>query len=184
MDKLKFFLFSIISLGLLGLLGYWSVITLQSGTEFKTNEKIDALQKENEDLKAQIVDLTDKLDTFSQVDEVDPLPVAEETVEEPDKTPPPPTKTTTYKNQDLINKLQELINSKVSMKLKSAGTRVGTVQTFLNIYNKTSDRIDNDYGVSTKNAVEAFQKDQGLVADGEAGASTFSKMISWLKKQG
>ncbi|MBU0999326.1 peptidoglycan-binding protein [Patescibacteria group bacterium] len=70
------------------------------------------------------------------------------------------------------------------MKLKSRGTRVGTVQNFLNIYNNTSDKVDNDYGTSTQKAVTAFQKDQGLNADGEAGSGTFNKMISWLKKQG
>jgi peptidoglycan hydrolase-like protein with peptidoglycan-binding domain len=70
------------------------------------------------------------------------------------------------------------------MKLSSSGTRVGTVQNFLNLYNKTSNKIDNDYGASTVKSVAAFQKAQGLTADGQAGSSTFSKMISWLKKQG
>ncbi|MDE2031162.1 MAG: peptidoglycan-binding protein [Patescibacteria group bacterium] len=70
------------------------------------------------------------------------------------------------------------------MKLKSTGSRVGTVQNFLNIYNNTSSKVDNDYGASTQKAVMAFQKDQGLSADGQAGSSTFAKMISWLKKQG
>ncbi|PIR68691.1 hypothetical protein COU48_02755 [Candidatus Nomurabacteria bacterium CG10_big_fil_rev_8_21_14_0_10_03_31_7] len=70
------------------------------------------------------------------------------------------------------------------MKLKSIGTRVGTVQNFLNVYNKTSNKIDNSYGASTQKAVASFQKTQGMTADGEAGPSTFSKMIDWLKKQG
>ena len=70
------------------------------------------------------------------------------------------------------------------MKLKSTGTRVGTVQNFLNLYNKTSNKIDNDYGASTVASVALFQKAQGLTSDGQAGASTFNKMISWLEKQG
>ncbi|PIZ53219.1 hypothetical protein COY25_03820 [Candidatus Uhrbacteria bacterium CG_4_10_14_0_2_um_filter_41_7] len=69
------------------------------------------------------------------------------------------------------------------MKAKSSGTIVGVVQEFLNIYNKTSNRIDNDYGPGTQKAVTAFQKAQGITADGEAGPGTFRKMIDWLKKQ-
>ena len=69
------------------------------------------------------------------------------------------------------------------MKLKSKGTRVGTVQEFLNIYNNTSKKVDNDYGAGTKTDVVNFQKKEGLTADGEAGPTTFVKMIDWLKKQ-
>jgi peptidoglycan hydrolase-like protein with peptidoglycan-binding domain len=67
------------------------------------------------------------------------------------------------------------------MKEKSQGTRVGTIQTFLNIYNNTSKKIDNDYGASTKADIIKFQKNEGLTADGGAGPSTFRKMIDWLK---
>ncbi|HBB54043.1 TPA: hypothetical protein DHS24_02780 [Candidatus Nomurabacteria bacterium] len=69
------------------------------------------------------------------------------------------------------------------MKEKSQGTRVGTVQTFLNIYNNTSKLVDNDYGPGTKTDVMNFQKAEGITVDGEAGPGTFRKMIEWLKKQ-
>ncbi|MCE9548824.1 peptidoglycan-binding protein [Candidatus Nomurabacteria bacterium] len=69
------------------------------------------------------------------------------------------------------------------MKEKSRGTRVGTVQTFLNIYNGTTKKVDNDYGAGTKADVIKFQKAVGLTADGEAGPSTFAKMIDWLETQ-
>ena len=70
------------------------------------------------------------------------------------------------------------------MKVGSKGTRVGTVQNFLNLYNKTSKRVDNDYGKTTKTDVIAFQKAVGLTQDGETGPTTYKKMIEWLKKQG
>jgi peptidoglycan hydrolase-like protein with peptidoglycan-binding domain len=54
------------------------------------------------------------------------------------------------------------------------------VQKFLGLYG-SSVKVDNDYGATTVTAVKAFQKAQKITADGEAGAGTFSKMISWLK---
>ena len=173
MEKLKFILFSIITLSLLGLIGYWSIVTLQSGTEYKTTKKISELQKDNEDLKAQVKKLADEVGTLqSKAEEPAPVPAKElEGI-------------VAYEYQNLINEIQKLINSKVFLKLKSSGSSVGTVQRFLNIYNNTSNKVDNDYGASTKTAVSAFQKAQGLTADGEAGPGTFGKMIDWLKKQG
>ena len=182
MDKLKFILFSIVVLTLLGLLGYWSIVTIKSGSEFEITQKIQKFQKENEDLKKQVADLTDKLDSYkSKI--VDVVPE----VKDPEiKTVPTASKPTVVptqnKNQSLINELQKLIDSNVSMKLKSSGTRVGIVQNFLNIYNNTSNKIDNDYGPSMETAIKAFQSDQGLTADGQAGPGTFKEMINWLKK--
>ncbi|MSU44854.1 hypothetical protein EXS45_01590 [Candidatus Nomurabacteria bacterium] len=175
MDKLKFALFSIITLTLLGLFGYWSVITLQSGTEHKTSEKISQLQNENKDLKKEVEKQKNELSALrSKLEEFEkPAPIIEE---EPEVI--------VYKHQDLINELQKLTDINVLLKEKSNGLRVGTVQRFLNIYNKTSNKVDNDYGENTRTAVMAFQKDQGMKADGETGPSTFKKMIEWLKKQG
>lgn len=173
MEKLKFALFSIVILSALGLIGYWSVVTLQSGTEYKISTKMEQLQKENEDLKNQVKKLTDDIDVLNSKLEESALNVEKK---------PEPTQTV-YKYQSLIDDLQKLIDKRVFLKLKSQGPNVGTVEKFLNIFNNTSNKIDNDYGASTKTAVSAFQKDQGLTADGEAGPSTFSKMVDWLKKQ-
>jgi peptidoglycan hydrolase-like protein with peptidoglycan-binding domain len=60
---------------------------------------------------------------------------------------------------------------------------VGVVQKFLNIYNSTSKRVDNDFGAGTVTLVKNFQKDIGMTADGEVGPTTLSKMITWLKNQ-
>lgn len=191
MDTIKFILFSTVVLVATGVLGYWAVTSIQSGSEHVTTERLLKLQEENESLQKQVASLSSELDTYkpksSASDEMEgvveeaPVKTPEPVKTEPVKTT---TTTTTYKNQTLINELQKLVTDKVTMKLHSTGTRVGTVQKFLNLYNKTTSKIDNDYGASTVKAVTAFQKDQGLTASGECGTSTFNKMIDWLKKQG
>jgi murein L,D-transpeptidase YcbB/YkuD len=192
MDNLKFALFSVVVLVLLSLLGYWAVATIHSGSEFATKQKLAEAQKENSDLTKQVADLTDQLNTLearsvantATVNQPVATPDATTAQTTPTTTTKPTTQPTTYKNQTLINALGKLVSGNVFMKLNSSGTRVGTVQSFLNIYNKTSNKIDNDYGASMVKAVTAFQKDQGLTADGQAGPSTYNKMIAWLKKQG
>jgi len=177
MENFKFILFSIIILALFGLLGYWAVVSIQDGSEYVKAEKIKKLEKENEELKKKVENLTDELAVFKPET---PEEVAEEPVAVPKEEEPTPT--AVNKNQTLINELQKLIDDGVVMKLKSRGTRVGTIQNFLNIYNKTSNRVDNDFGASTRAALIDFQKDQGLSGDGEAGKTTFEKMIEWLQK--
>ncbi len=183
MDKLKFGLFSIVVLSLIGLAWYWSVKTIESGDEHNSSVELSQLQKENGELKTQVSLLTEQLTklTPAKTDtEETPEPKPATT---PTPTPKPTTPTTAVnKNQTLINELQKLADDNVSMKLKSSGTRVGTLQKFLNIYNNTSTKIDNDYGATTVKLVTDFQKDQGLTVSGEAGATTFKKMIEWLKK--
>jgi len=171
MEKLKFALFSIVTLSLLGLFGYWAITTIQSGTENVTNQKLKQAEKENADLQTEVQNLTDEISTL-QSKPAEPAPV-------PNKVITP----TVFKYQSLIDELQKLESGNVFLKLKSSGAKVGTVQNFLNIYNNTSNKVDNDYGGSTVTAVAAFQKDMGLNADGQAGPNTFSKMIDWLKKQ-
>ncbi|MCF7831876.1 MAG: peptidoglycan-binding protein [Candidatus Pacebacteria bacterium] len=83
----------------------------------------------------------------------------------------------------LISALQKLIDDKIYMKVGSRGTRVGSVQEFLNIYHTKQVRADNDYGAGTKTRVAEFQKAVGVTADGETGPQTYQKMIDWLKKQ-
>ncbi len=80
----------------------------------------------------------------------------------------------------LIGKLNGLTEDRVYMKKGSRGTRVGTVQEFLNIYFDTSKTIDNDYGPGTMSDIKDFQNSEGLEADGLAGPETYEKMISIL----
>jgi murein L,D-transpeptidase YcbB/YkuD len=191
LENLKFTLFTVVVLTLLGLFGYWAITTIKSGSEFQASKNLQQLQAKNDDLTKQIAKLTNQLnDAELQLANTNTTPTTTKNTT-PVKTSTPatppntqPTKSTTYKNQSLINELQKLITDKISMKLNSSGTRVGTVQNFLNIYNKTSNKIDNNYGASTLKAVVVFQKSQGLTANGLASSSTFTQMINWLKKQG
>lgn len=183
-DKIKFTLFSIVVLGLLGLLGYWAITSLQSGSDFKKDQKIADLQKENDKLNKQISDVTTG-DNSNQPEISDSVPPAtQSSLPSTTNNPTPSDTSNTYKNQSLINDLQKIVDANVVMKLKVSGSSVGSLQEFLNLYNKTSNKIDNDYGATTKKLVAAFQKDEGLTADGNAGSGTFKKMIGWLKAQG
>jgi murein L,D-transpeptidase YcbB/YkuD len=191
MENFKFILFSIIVLGLLGFTGYWAFSTIESGSSHVDNQKQKELEQKNEDLTKQVSDLqrqvsilqTEKDNKVSQEDITPVVYTQEPPVTTPVKNPiiTVPTKTTTSKNQSLINELQKLVDDNIFLKLKSQGVAVGTIQNFLNIYNKTSNKVDNDYGASTVTAVKNFQKAQGLTADGQAGPSTYKKMISLLK---
>lgn len=155
------FLFIIILAGL----GYWAVqgIKMSTGTLVVENQIEDV---------GPIV-------TTNPSEEQPPAPIQEE---EPIKETPAPTQPQTPADDDasLIGDLQELIDAKILMKKGSRGTRVGTVQKFLIEYGVDM-TADNDYGDTTVNAVKKFQKENGLSADGQAGSTTFQKMIDWLK---
>jgi len=175
MENLKFIIFSVITLVILGLVGYWAFFTIEPGDIHASRQIQKELEEKNKKLEEEIEKLKSELAILrpAEIEE----PAEEKSVEKPVET------TATLKHQNLINKLQELVDENVLMKEKSRGTRVGTVQTFLNIYNNTSKKVDNDFGKTTKADVIAFQKKEGLTADGEAGATTFQKMIDWLKNQ-
>lgn len=187
MDRVKFILVLVISVAVLGLGGWWAINTMQSSSDYVKNQKIKKLEAENEELKLMAEKLKTEAD-LSENNNVAEKPIAEPAPQtKPSTTPKPITPkptSTTYKNQTLINELQKLANAGTILKLKTASPAVGSVQKFLNLYNKTSNKIDNDYGATTKTKVAAFQKAQGLTASGEAGKATFTKMVAWLKKQG
>jgi peptidoglycan hydrolase-like protein with peptidoglycan-binding domain len=186
MEDIKSIIFGIIVLGLLGLGGYWAFSTMESGSSHIDKQKLEELENENQELKNEVSKLNSEISTLTlqkeEVKKVEVVQPAEEVaVEKPvTKTTTKTPLTTISKNQTLINELQKLVNGNVSLKKGSTGTQVGTVQKFLNIYNKTSNKVDNDYGNTTITIVKAFQKAQGLTADGEAGSTTFKKMITWL----
>lgn len=186
MDNLKFILTLVIVSLVIGLGGYWAVASMQSGSDYVKNQQISKLESENEDLKKEVERLTKEIGTTLNKPEQkeQEVVVAEPKAEEKPKEPAKKPTTTTYKNQTLINELQKLADKGVVLEPKSTGPSVGSVQKFLNLYNKTSNKVDNDYGEGTKKAVMAFQKAEGLNPDGGVGKSTFTKMIAWLKKQG
>lgn len=177
MENFKFILFSIIILAGVGILGYWAVRTIEPGNTYAAKQKQIELEEKNQNLQKEIAKLKSELLALQ-------TPKQEETiVEKPTetiKTDPTPA---TSKYKAIITEFEKMIKDNVLMKEKSQGTRVGTLQSFLNIYNNTSKKVDNDFGAGTKTDVINFQKAEKLLADGEAGPGTFQKMIDWLKKQ-
>lgn len=186
MENFKFILFSIIILVLLSFGGYWAFSTIESGSIHVDKQKQKELEQKNVDLEKQITDLKREIALVETVKEIqakkDQEALAAKT-SEPTVATTVPVKITTSKYQSLINELQKLVDGNIFLKNKSQGPAVGTLQKFFNIYNNTLNKVDNDYGVSTATAVKNFQKDQGLTVDGEAGPSTYKKMISWLKSK-
>lgn len=180
MENFKFIIFSTLAVSLLVFLGYWSFTTLEPGAVHVDKQARKTLEKENADLKKEVEDLKDELALLQPKEEAktDETYLEKTAPENPDSTP-----IFSSKYQTLINGLQELISNKIIMKRGSRGTRVGVVQEFLNLYNKTSTKVDNDYGASTETSIKNFQKAEGLTVSGQVGISTFQKMIDWLKKQ-
>lgn len=189
MENFKFFIFSVFILALVGFAGYWAFTTMETGSTHVDAEKQQDLEDANEELSKEVTDLKRQislleLEVEQGIKKEEPI-VAGANTTTPTVTPTTPTTTpttpTVSKNQTLINELQKLVDGNIYLKAKSQGPAVGSVQKFLNVYNKTSNKVDNDYGPSTVTAVKNYQKANGLTADGEAGVNTFKKMISWLK---
>lgn len=61
-------------------------------------------------------------------------------------------------------------------KVGSQGDEVLAIQTKLTELGYLNDKVDGIYGEKTKNAVIAFQKDNGLTADGIAGKNTLAAL--------
>lgn len=190
MDNLKFIIFSIIILSLIGLAGFWAVSSIESGSEHVYNQDFNELKNKNESLEKQIASLERENDLLK----TDKEAVLEENSSNSNKAEEPvvasntfsvntqaSTDTVTYKYQSLINELQKLVDSNAYLKLKSQGAQVGIVQKFLNIYKPNSVKVDNDYGPTTVTLVKDYQKAQKLTTDGEVGVGTLKNMINWLK---
>lgn len=185
MENFKFTIFTIIILVVVLFVGYWAFSTIESGSDHLSNQEIKSLKQENELLKEQNKDLQSQVEALSEkvkTEEADASNVEEPVINE-EKTETTESNTVPSKYQTLISEIEKLIKDNVSMKKGSQGTRVGTVQKFLNVYNNTSNKIDNDYGAGTEIAIKKFQTEQGLTSDGEAGPGTFRKMVEWLKAQ-
>lgn len=179
MENFKFTVFSIVVLLILVFIGYWGFSTIQSGSSSVDSQKLVELMKQNKDLMEKSGTLSNQIAELQG--EVDKL--TKENQEAVAKATTKITTPSTYKYQDLINSLQKLVAGNITMKNGSRGTRVGIIQKFLNVYNNTSNKIDNDFGSGTETIIKKFQKDTGLRSDGEVGPGTLKKMISWLKSK-
>lgn len=55
---------------------------------------------------------------------------------------------------------------------------VGVLQGMLLVVGQNPGNIDSEYGTTTESAVKAYQKANGLIADGEAGVNTFNSLFA------
>ncbi len=177
------FIWVIIIIGL-GAIGYFAYTQLSNDFVYENTDTTNPVLVYNDEnaVGDNVVDDT-VVDTTTTPSSV--VPVTTTTPTPTTTTTPPTTATIPEKYAALGAKIEKLITEYGgTMKVGSKGTRVGTVQEFLNIYNKTSDPVDNVYGEGTSAKIKAFQTAEKLAsADGQAGPGTFKAMIEWLKKQ-
>ncbi len=169
---------------------FWAFRTIESGSGHIDNQQFKELESKNNELEKEVADLKSQINSLIKEKELtlsssNDAQLPEVTIPTQEAIKPVEQKpvVAVLKYQSLINELQKIVNSKIILKKGSQGIMVGSIQKFFNIYNKTSLKIDNDYGVSTVTTITNFQKDQGIAVSGDAGVTTISKMIDWLKKQ-
>lgn len=186
MENVKFTVTSLIIVLAIAGLGFLGYMALESGDESALRQQIRSLKQELADAQDQLVEKDRKI---AQLETDVELIGETETVATADETVPSEQTTTTTSSvsssssstNTLLTELQSLQSKKVVLEPGDRGPAVGTIQKFLNAYNKTSGGIDNDFGPGTRTKVEAFQKKQGLTPDGGVGPGTLSKMIAWVK---
>lgn len=184
MENFKSIIFSLLLLFILGYSGYWAFSTMESGSDHVNIQKQKELEERNRVLEKEVADLNREvllLKTDKQQTESKEAQDKEQFVSSNTTNGDSVATSNVYKYESLINELQKLIDSRVYLKNKSQGPAVGTIQKFFNVYNNTTAKIDNDYGLSTSTNVKNFQKEEGLTVDGETGPATYQKMIDWLK---
>jgi hypothetical protein len=169
---MKNFLFNFVILIVVVLsagLGYWAVTDLDYRRAVVVNDTTDSVSFDS-------TPDTEEPDTSGEVDLSDQ--VADTDVQEPADSSD---NNSSSEYADLLDGFDDLISNNIIMQRGSRGTRVGVVQDFLNIYFGTDSLVDNDYGPGTESRVEDFQEAEGLTADGQAGPSTYRKMVEWLE---
>lgn len=169
MNEFKFQIASVTLVALFAFSAYWSFTNISQGAYYRSSDIVTetessvVLDKQDEGEEASI-----KTNT-NTINQTNP---SEELVKESVKT--------NTKHVELEEKLQKLVSDDIYMKRGSYGTRVGTVQEFLNLYFSTTKKVDNDYGPGTVEDIKKFQRAEALGADGQAGPATYKKMISLL----
>jgi len=169
LENLKANLIILIFFGIVGFLGYWAVSSLQ----------VDSKEFDSVDRNVYPI-LENNPEGYKDAVTAEPASVSNS---RPTNPTPSVTPTPSGNNSSIKAELQKLIDDNVLMKKGSRGTRVGTVQKFLNLYNGTDATVDNDFGTTTENQIKVFQKKEGLTADGQVGSGSYKKMIEWLNKQ-
>lgn len=172
MDNTKFNLVSVVLFVVLVGLGILAFITLTPPKRYSLKNK----EKESEQVVVNNINESTIGTIVETSTEVAPV---SETPTETTTTPA----ATNSEHADLIAKLQTMIDDEVVLKAGNKGSQVGSVQTFLNLYNKTSTKVDNDFGPSLTAAVKSFQGKNGIQQTGQVATLTLTKMVEWLKAQ-
>lgn len=87
-----------------------------------------------------------------------------------------------HSNNALITTFERAKTSNTVLKVGSRGDTVKALQEFLNLYFKTSTRVDGDFGRGTETTYKRFQAAEKLPQTGQVGSQGFTRMIEWLEK--
>lgn len=157
MGEFKFqFLFLLFILVAFGLL-YFAFTSLETGPEFAADQTQFVFEEEVQLLPP-------------------PLPEPEP---QPEPQPEPEVDPQAVK---LASDLQDLLDRGTMLEPGDSGLLVLRIQKFLNFYDKDLNLFeDQDFGPSTRKAVENFQKESGLNPDGGVGPKTLQKMLDYLE---
>lgn len=174
MKNAHFHLFLILLIVGFGLAGYGSYRTIEFSfaPSAAIAERQEVVMVEPDFIENTAAPTT--TNTTPVVDVVAPVAASETPVVEAPKE-------LTGERKQLADALERLIKDDIRMKIGSKGTRVGTLQKFINIYQGKNSTIDNAYGEGFKKSIEEFQKATGDEVDGLADPGTYQKMIDWLK---
>ena len=172
MNEFKYQFVNFVLLALLGTGIYWAFNTIDNGIIYD-KDTIIAVNTENTNQEEEEIVLFDNTKPTVEITTETDIPVETSIEAETELT---------ADEKVLVGKLEALISDNINMRDGSKGTRVGTVQKFLNIYFETNKTVDNQYGPGTVSDVKKFQSAEGLGADGQAGPNTYRKMVEILEK--
>lgn len=179
MDKLKSFLFYFIILAIIAGAGYWAFTSIDTGQEFARKKaqrlayKVQ-LQEEKEAARA-LAELEALEEEMALLEEAleEEIDLSAQAGEIPEVDP---------EAQKLKADLEDLLERGTILEPGDRGALVLRIQKFLNFYDKDLNLTeDQDFGPSTRKAVEKFQEENKLNPDGGVGPKTLQTMIKILE---
>ncbi len=182
MNEFKYQLVNFFLLALLGTGIYWAFTTIDNSIIYDKNRILQESEITNSETEKNEISFVDEQEHSSSEKEKEKETNSGDVFPQKENEEVNQERKLSQEEQQLLAKLQGLIDDNIYMKIGSHGTRVGTVQKFLNWYFDTSKKVDNEYGPGTKADVKKFQEKEGLENDGLAGPDTYRKMIEILKK--
>jgi murein L,D-transpeptidase YcbB/YkuD len=177
MNELKYQITQIVFLVALGLGTYWAFTHIDNGIRYERDEVVTIAQNQE--------NVPDE--TITIIDNEINLPASNTPTNQPLVPPQNVVIETTpdnnaSKNSGLVTELKKIIETGIIMESGSTGSRVATVQEFLDIYFSTRDvTIDSDYGPGTTRLVRDFQTAELSGGDGRVGPNTLRAMVTWLE---